>query len=85
MAQDYSFMQNQFSLVEGHRGIKCRGVERKRALRGALSRAARRLIRGWKRLGFFDLHLDLAALERARTRLVAQHFGAALFTQVTLA
>ena len=31
MAQDYSFMQNQFSLVEGHRGIKCRGVERKRA------------------------------------------------------
>ena len=55
------------------------------ALRGAPSRAARRLIRGRKRLGFFDLHLDLAALERAGARLVAEHLGAALFTQVTLA
>jgi hypothetical protein len=37
-----------------------------------------------KRLGFLDLHLDVAALETAGAGLVAEHLGATLFAHVTL-
>jgi hypothetical protein len=42
------------------------------------------LVGTWKRLGFLNLHLEVATLERARAGLVAEHLGAAFFAHVTL-
>src|ERR1035437_780216 len=53
----------------------------------ACDRARRRtdvLVGTWKRLGFLDLHLDLATLEAAGASLVAEHLSAAFFALVTL-
>jgi hypothetical protein len=75
-------MQNKVSL-ESHQDIKRKDV---RTLQGDprtqpdFDDNFRTLIRGRERLGFLDFHFDVATLDRAGARLVAQYFGAALFT-----
>jgi len=77
-AKDLPLVKNQigFDRLTGHTQPAAAAKSRPA---GSLS------VRGRQRLRFLDLHLAFTTLQGTRTRLVAEHLGAALFAQVAFA